>query len=375
MNARTEWTRDALAGIATQHRAALPLLPQGAASPFAGMDLWDMWPIADRDGRTVRRGGRSWWFFLAAPRLDDPEGRHDIARIRLTSHGEDGWRDHGEAFPDGFTPGSREWSGSAILEDDTGTLAQYFTAAGRRGEAVTSYEQRLFVSRGRFVVDGDVPRLHAWSTPEEIVAADGARYTVADETVAPPHGIQGFRDPGYFRDPADGAEYVLFTANAGWSDARVNGVIGMAERDQGAWRLGAPLVAAIDVNSELERPHILFRDGRYYLFWSTQGRRFAEGIVAPTGLYAMVAETMAGPWRPVNGTGLVAANPPEAPTQAYCWWVTGEGEVLSFVDYPGISAAAAGSLADPTERRRIFGGVPAPFFRLAFDGERVTIAP
>ncbi|WP_313537727.1 glycoside hydrolase family 68 protein [Sphingomonas sp.] len=374
MNATAEWTRAAVAGIATQTGAALPLLRPGAWSPVAGLDYWDMWPIADADGRTVLRGGRSWWFFLAAPRLDDPEGRHDIARIRLTSIGGDGvWRDHGDAFPDGFTPGSREWSGSAVLEADGVTMSHYFTAAGRRG-AATTFEQRLFVSRGRFVVDGETPHLGYWGVPEEIVAADGGLYTVANETVAPPHGIQGFRDPSYFRDPADGAEYVLFTANAAWSDAPVNGVIGLARFRDGGWRLSPPLVSAIGVNSELERPHIVLRDELYYLFWSTQGRRFADGITAPTGLYAMVADRMAGPWRPVNGTGLVAANPPEAPVQAYCWWVTDDGYVLSFRDYPGIAPERLETLADVGERRRAFGGAPAPFFLLAFDGDRITLS-
>ncbi|NLS26151.1 Levansucrase [Sphingomonas sp. S2M10] len=374
MTARAEWTRTALAGIARQTGAAIPPLRPGAWSPVADLDYWDMWPIADADGRTVLRGGRSWWFFLAAPRLDDPEARHDVARIRLTSIGGDGvWRDHGDAFPDGFTPGSREWSGSAVLEEDGVTLSHYFTAAGRRGEA-TSFEQRLFVSRGRFHVDGDAAHLSDWSPPEEIVAADGAVYTIANETVAPPHGIQGFRDPGFFRDPADGAAYVLFTANAAWSDARVNGVIGVARRSDDAWRLDPPLLSAIDVNSELERPHIVVRDGRYYLFWSTQARRFATGITAPTGLYAMVAERMAGPWRPANGTGLVAANPPQAPAQAYCWWVTADGYVLSFRDYPGIAPDRLDSLAEVAQRRRAFGGAPAPFFLLAFDGDRVTLS-
>lgn len=374
MRPRAEWTRDAVAGIATQTGAALPVLAPGATSPVPGMDLWDMWPIADADGRTVLSDGRSWWFFLAAPRLDDPEGRHDVARIRLTSHDATGWHDHGDAFPDGFTPGAREWSGSAVLDADGATLTQYFTAAGRRGAGV-SFEQRLFASRGRFLGDGGAATLADWSDPEEIVAADGAWYTVANETVAPPHGIQGFRDPGYFRDPADGADYVLFTANAAWSDDRVNGVIGIARRQDGAWQAEAPLLAAIGVNSELERPHIVVQGGRYYLFWSTQARRFADGLVAPTGLYAMVADTMAGPWRPANGTGLVAANPPEAPTQAYCWWVTGEGAVLSFVDYPGVGPGDTAALADPAGRRRWFGGTPAPFFHLVFDGDRVAIVP
>ncbi|OAN62353.1 glycoside hydrolase family 68 protein [Sphingomonas sp. TDK1] len=374
MKACATWTREAVGSISTQTGATLPLLASAGASPAPGMDLWDMWPIADEAGRTVIRCGRSWWFFLAAPRLEDPESRHDIAHIRLLSHGEDGWRDHGKVFPDDFTPGSREWSGSAVLGADGVTLTQYFTAAGRRGSA-TTFEQRLFFSRARFLIDGETPRLEGWTVPDEVVAADGVIYTVAKETVAPAHGIQGFRDPGYFRDPADGTDYVLFTANAAWSADRVNGVIGVARRDGSAWALAAPLLAAVAVNSELERPHIVVRDGLYYLFWSTQARRFAEGLAAPTGLYAMVAAKMAGPWRPVNGTGLVAANPAEAPTQAYCWWVTGEGEVSSFVDYPGVNAVGAVALRDAAYRRRTFGGVPAPFFRLRFTGDRVTIAP
>ncbi len=366
------WTREAVAGIPAQRDAALPVLAPGGAPLVPDHDVWDMWQIAHPDGSTVRRGGRSWWFFLAAPRLDDPEGRHDAARIWLTSHDADGWRAHGPVFAPGFTPGAREWSGSAVLEADGKTLTHYFTAAGRYGQAIT-FEQRLFVSRGRFLVDGGTPRLEGWSAPEEIVAADGAVYAVADEAVAAPHGIKGFRDPGYFRDPADGADYVLFTANAGWAETPVSGVIGIAQRRDGAWQLQPPLLSAIGVNSELERPHIVHRGGKYYLFWSTQARRFAADIAAPTGLYAMVAESMRGPWRPVNGTGLVAGNPAERPTQAYCWWVTGEGEVLSFVDYPGLDTNGAVTLASAEGRRRHFGGVPAPFFTLDFAGDRVTI--
>lgn len=368
---RASWTREDVAGIATQLGAALPSLSPDRTPILPGMDVWDMWQIADADGATVFRAGRSWWFFLAAPRFADPEARHDVARIWLTSHGPDGWRGHGPAFPEGFTPGAREWSGSAVLDGDGETLTHYFTAAGRRNAPIT-FEQRLFVTQGRFRVEGETPSLTGWTSPREIVAADGACYAVADEAVAPPHGIKGFRDPGYFRDPANGQDYILFTANAGWSGDRVNGVIGMATRDGEGWRLDAPLLDAIGVNSELERPHIIVQGGRYYLFWSTQARRFGEGIAAPTGLYAMVADSLHGTWRPVNGTGLVAANPPEAPAQAYCWWVTGEGQVLSFVDY---AEAGAGGVPQEVEaRRRYFGGVPAPFFTLRFDGDRVTTA-
>ncbi|WP_240313346.1 glycoside hydrolase family 68 protein [Sphingomonas carotinifaciens] len=368
----SHWSADAVAGIPEQMpHASLPVFGAADVVPIApGLDLWDMWQIQRADGSTVIVDGRSFWFFLATERFPDPDMRHDAARIRLTSHGADGWRDHGWTFDPGVTPGSREWSGCAVLGDDAETLTLYFTASGRPG-ALRTFEQRLFETQGRFLVDAGAPRTGDWTTPVESVAADGATYLVADQREAVDDRIKGFRDPGYFRDPADGAEYLLFVGSAGWVDDVHDGVIGAARREGDRWMLIAPPVESIGTNSELERPHVIHRDGRYYLFWSTQGKRFAPGLPGVTGLYAMVAESMAGPWRPVNGTGLVAANPAAEPYQAYCWWVTGELDVISFVDAWGL--AGRDPSADPALRRAQFGGTAAPFFRLSIEGDRVTI--
>lgn len=364
----TRWRAEEARRAAGQPAAALPVITAADIVPvLPGHDVWDMWQIAYVDGRSVLHQARSWWFFLAAPRFDDPEDRHDAARIRLTSHGADGWRDHGDAFPDGFAPGSREWSGSAVLDADETTLTMYFTAAGRRGAART-FEQRLFEARGCFL-DGQVGD---WTPPAESIVADGHTYAHADEAEATDGRIKGFRDPGVFRDPADGAEYLLFVGSAGWVDAVHDGVIGAARRDDPAapWSLAPPLVAAIGVNSELERPHVIHRNGLYYLFWSTQGKRFAPGIGAPTGLYGMVADAMTGPWRPLNGSGLVAANPPQEPHQAYRWWVTGELDVLSFVDAWGVNGVMPDTAA---ARRAHFGGTAAPWFRLILAGDMARV--
>ena len=137
--------------------------------------------------------------------------------------------------------------------------------------------------------------------------------------------------------------------------------------------LGVPLVEAVGVNNELERAHVVVRDGRYYLFWSTQRRTFAPGGVSgPNGLYAMVAERLSGPWIPVNGNGLVAGNPASEPTQGYSWWVTGEGAVWSFIDHWGMRGRTFED--HPELLRSQFGGTPAPVFHLAFAGDRVSIA-
>ncbi|MFM5949370.1 MAG: glycoside hydrolase family 68 protein [Novosphingobium sp.] len=346
-------------GLITAADAA-PILPD--------LDLWDSWPLAREDGSTAEIEGRQYWFFLSAPRFADPGQRHDAARIRLASLGADGWRDHGDCLPAELSPGSREWAGSAVLHDDGESVTLFFTAAGRRGQP-PSFEQRLFGARGRLGADGPGD----WTSSAELVQPDGRRYFVANEGAGTPGMIKAFRDPAWLRDPATGKAHLLFTASAGWDDAAFNGVIGLATMgDDGNWQLEDPLVEAVGVNNELERPHVLVRDGRYYLFWSTQRRTFdPAGPSGPNGLYAMVADRLTGPYRPVNGSGLVAGNPATEPTQGYSWWVTGEGEVWSFIDHWGMQGR--GFAQHPELLRSQFGGTPAPVFKLAFAGDSVTI--
>lgn len=360
----TCWRPEALDG-----GAEIPLITAADALPILpGLDLWDSWPLAHEDGRTAEIGGRQFWFFLSTPCFPDPGQRHNAARIRLASLGADGWRDHGDVLPEATSPGTREWAGSAVLHDDGTSATLFFTAAGRRGE-VPSFEQRLFASSAT-LRGGE---LHDWSTPHEVVRADGERYLIANEGEGKPGLIKAFRDPAWFRDPATGQRHLLFTASAAWDNDDYNGVIGMATLDRaGQWQLDAPLIDAVGVNNELERPHIVVRGGQYYLFWSTQRRTFKPGTPnGPNGLYAMVGDSLLGPWRSVNGNGLVAGNPTTEPTQGYSWWVTGEGEVWSFIDHWGMQGRSFDS--HPELLRGQFGGTPAPVFQLAFAGDQVTL--
>lgn len=352
------------------HAPRLPVIDAAAARPILpGIDLWDCWPLAHEDGTSVVHRGRHWWFFLSAPALPDPADRHLVARIRLLSQGPDGWRDHGPALPDALNPGAREWAGSAVLALDGDRVTLYYTAGGRR-DGPPSFEQRIFAVAGRLHDDG----IDAWQAPVEAIVADGRRYVRdrQERTTVAPGTIKAFRDPAFFRDPASGDAVLLFTGSAGWSVDAHNGVIGIARWRNSAWVLGDPLIEAIGVNNELERPCVVVRDGRYYLFWSTQRHTFADPAHAgPNGLYAMWADRLAGPWHPVNGNALVVANPAAEPTQSYSWWVTGEGHVWSFVDYWGM---AGRTLAEHPELvRSRFGGTPAPVFTLHFAGDRVWV--
>ena len=324
----TAWTAAHVASLAATPWREAPLIdPAGCHPILPGYWLWDFWPAQDEAGDVVTIEGGQLWFALSAPHSPDPVDRHGAARIRAFHRCGDHWRDLGNAMPDGWSPGSREWSGSAIVRGNR--LHLWFTAAGRRGEPAISFEQRLFEVQALI---GPGLELSAWTPPVELVAGNDEWYDPTRHTSGAIGTIKAFRDPAWFRDPLDGTAYLLFAGSVAHSGSAHNGAIGIAVWQDDEWRLQPPLITAEGVNNELERPHIVVFDGRYHLFWSTQASVFAPGLAAPTGLYAMVAPAMAGPWTPVGGSGLVLANPAAAPAQAYSWLVAADGSVTSFVD-------------------------------------------
>jgi len=367
------WRADHIAAIGDVSRNTIPLIDRADVVPILpGVDLWDLWPLQEADGSTAQVDGGSLWFVLCAPALPDPEARHDIVRIRLMHLSDDGvWDDLGNTLPDGLNPGSREWAGSALHHPDTGEVTLFYTVAGYAGEAKSSFAQRLFQTRGRMAGR----RIMDWSAPTESFASDDAHYVLVNQAQGVPGFIKGFRDPAHFRDARDGVTYVVFTGSLKASPHAFNGCIGIARAvDDGLtqWELLPPIWSADGLNNEQERPLLIARDGLYYLFWSTQRKVFApDGPSGPNGVYGAVAADVLGPWEPLNGTGLVAANPQEAPFQAYSWWVDAALDVWGFVDYPGCTAQTR--LDDAAWRRAQFGGTPAPVFRIGLAGARAWV--
>lgn len=86
----------------------------------------------------------------------------------------------------------------------------------------------------------------------------------------------------------------------------------------------------------------------------------------------MVSDSLFGEYRPLNGSGLVLANPDEEPLQSYSWFVTRELLVSSFVDFSGLKGEPIPANTD--EANRLFGGVPAPLLKLTIDGDRCELA-
>lgn len=361
--ATTVWTASALQTLSLDAANQAPVIQSDQAQPMSPeLDVWDAWPLADSSGNPVEWREGELWFALAVPRAEDPEQRHHMARIHHFHRLDDRFQHIGQTLPEALSPGARQWSGSAKLEDGTVTL--YFTAAGRKGDQTLTYHQRIYATQAKLTDDGQFAE---WSAPVEIIAADGNFYRPADENKGEPGKIKAFRDPSYYCDQ-NGKSYLLFTGSSASAPSAHDGVIGIAsQQGDGQFRLLPPLIEATGVNNELERPHIVEHAGALYLFWSTQRGVFAPGIKAPTGLYGAVAQSIEGPWTLLNGHGLVIANPAELPTQAYSWWVLPDLSVASFVDYwrPEVPDAP-----EIESRRARFGGTFAPFLQIALDGDR-----
>ncbi|GAA1002728.1 levansucrase [Acrocarpospora pleiomorpha] len=333
----TLWTRSHLDLITEDPATTAPLILGAVPRLLPDLDIWDMWPIQQEDGTTALFNGHEHWMGLTAPILADPEARHDVARIRLLSHDGTTWTDLGDVFPDGVSPGSREWSGTAIRAAD-GTIRVFYTAAGHRGEPRPTFVQRVVEAPGH----------------REIVRNDGLTYLKAEETEGGPGRIRAFRDPAWFRDPADGRAHLLIAASVSRRGSRV-GAIALASD---GWTLRPPLLVADGVNREIERPHVIWRDGLYYLFFCTHAQSFHPPGKAPTGLYGFAAPTLTGPYEPLNGSGLVIGNPTGQPDQAYAWMVLDDLRAVSFLNY---------------RPEHGFGGTLAPILRLRLDGLTTTI--
>jgi levansucrase len=290
-----------------------------------------------------------------------------------------GWIDLGPLFPDGASPGSREWAGCLVLEPGTDRLLAYYMGAGKRGEPTPTFRQRIMGATAVLRCVSGRPEITGWSPHREVVVADGIRYLPAVQATGEPGFIKAFRDPFYFSDPATGQAYLLFTASLHDSTTDFNGCIGIAQArstDSSEWELLDPVVTADAVNNELERPHVVVRDGRYCLFFSTQQRTFHPDVSGPTGLYGFVGPTVLGPYQPLNGSGLVLRNPPEEPFQAYSWLVLNDLRTVAFVDYYALHGRHRDDLEAEGEAsvRRHFGGTMTPVLQLGVDGDRAWIA-
>lgn len=363
----TAWTRDHIALLDPRGRETAVFTAVDVEPVVDGLYLWDLWPVRFDDGDKAVVEGSELWMALSAPSRLLPGERHDVAAIRLVSQRAGAWSDHGNIFAEHAGAGSREWAGSARYDREGNRMEVLYTAAGRPGEARPSFVQRIIQTVGE--LDPSSMTISDWSPHREILTPDHLYTSTQSQDTGEPGFIKAFRDPFRFTDPRSGETVVLFTASMPDSTTDFDGAVGIARgHDPTSLRLLPPLLTADGVNNELERPHLLYRDGRYYLFFSTQARTFYPDLTGVTGLYGFVGDALDGEWEPLNGSGLVLTNPGEEPYQAYSWLVLNDLTVCSFVDFHSLRGRRPAEIEEAGVGRQHFGGTLAPLERISIIG-------
>ena len=382
------WTASQASAIARSAGNVVPVVQPPETDPAEDVYVWDTWLLRDPNGAVATVDGYRVVFSLTATAELLPGKRHDVAEIRYF-YSRDGrqWHDGGPVF-DGGSLGQRQWAGSALYDD--GAVYVYYTAAGDGEAAALTYTQRPAVAHGgRLVGTAEGLAVDGEWDHEVLFEPDGVWYETREQSSGM---MYTFRDPWFFEDPATGRSYLLFEANTpvragsdacdGDAEARdFNGSVGVAVSPSGdplEWELRPPLVDAVCVNQELERPHVVPNGGRYYLFVSSHQHTFAPGFDGFDGLYGFVADSLFGPYEPLNGTGLVLTNPATAPYQSYSWMAHNHPDgvlvqhFLNYHDFAGGSLDVIGELPEGEQFRR-FGGTLGATVRLGVDGARTRV--
>jgi levansucrase len=394
------WTAEHVEAIEYAPENVAPLVdPDRTSNTLEGYHVWDWWPVRDRNGEVSEIGG---WKIIVALTADDgivPGARHDFAthRLLLSTDGSE-WQDGGRVFPEGSELGTRQWAGSAMYDADQDQIYFFYTAAGR-GENEPSveeahgppdteanvdediygyFEQRMVMARADVSPNDNGIDLSNWTDHYVVGEADGQWYETTHDTEGGAGNITGFRDPEYFFDERTGEEYLTFTANLAGSDCEFNGVVGLARAtsdDLSEWELLPPILHADCVNQELERPHFVVLNERFYLFFSTHEFTFADGLTGPEGLFGFVADDIRGDYTPLNESGLILANPEEDPWQTYSWLVLNNLWVTSFHNTFDVGDRSWGEISAEDDEWQFehFGGNLAPALLIEIDNTSARI--
>ncbi len=385
------WAKSDVEGLHQDTHVTMPLMIHPEGFFEEGVYVWDAWPIRNPDGTVAEIDGWVVKVGLSAEWEEVEETGWEFFtlstwRYWYTRDGE--WQPGGIIFEREEALGSRQWAGSTFYDPETQEVTFYYTATGRpdaesidddmpdrpisiHNEAAgrPSTEQRLAMVTASVSASDDGIAFSDFGEHEIIAEADGKLYDTI-ETYLASDAVYGFRDPEYMVDPYTGKEHILFTANAAGVPGPYNGVVGLLTKNEDEWELEPPIIVSMGVTSQLERPHVIYREDGAYLFFSTHDFTFGPEVHGPRGLYGFYSPTgsLKGRWIPLNEHGLVAANPQEAMDQTYSYLVLPDGLVMSYLNY------TYGFDADPEHDERSFYGGPGPMFRIAVDGSTATVS-
>lgn len=279
-----------LAPLAAVLLTCLLLDPAMAAYPpgvyaVEGQYIWDSWIVED-EGVLHR-------YALSAPKKGyTPNQRHEHAFVRhaISRDGGLSWEDEGPAVtpqPKGTWPDHVVWTSSVMLHKNGKGEKEFLMFITGRSEE-DGETQRIGLTRSK---DGQ-----HFSVPQVILnPSETMGYDITDGDGI----IMAWRDPFLIQDPTDGRWHMLFSAKSKDSCGVIRPTVGHAVADDGSftqWTLRRPMRLP-QYYRQVEVPYMLQRNGKYYLFVSTQANPLEPNNVGKETAYrGYEGDSITGPW-------------------------------------------------------------------------------
>lgn len=321
------------------------------------LDVWDTWPLQNADGTVAEYNGYQIVFGLAG----DPDKGWDtfiyMFYKKIGDNSIDAWKNAGRVFKDSDKYASNdsilnnqaeEWSGSATLTSD-GKVRLFYTNRHGWDPAHGFFGKQTLTTAQVNVSKPDSNTLKIDGVEDHKSIYDGGDSSVY-QTVDKAFGEGNYADNHTLRDPHyvedNGRKYLVFEANTGTDygyqgenslynkayyggsnkffqtekeqllqspkkdlATLANGALGIIEinDDYTIKKEMKPLIASNTVTDEIERANIFKKDGKWYLFASSRGAKMTIDGIDDKDIYLLgyVSDSITGPFKPLNGTGLV----------------------------------------------------------------------
>ena len=395
------WTiADALKVKTDDLTTSMPLISYDFPTMDESIMVWDSGALRNIHGLTVTFKGWYVMWSLVANKVDltnkniytEWHNRNNVAYIGYW-YSKDGveWKFGGRLLNKSADLRPWEWSGGLVMREGKENIVDMFytSVSGEPSESVVS------VSSGKILADKDGVWFEGFDKTTEMFQADGVHYANINEDQ-----YFDFRDPHPFINPNDGQVYCLFEGNvAGMRGSfsltdKETGILppnysvdpgakygaaaigiaklksSYADGDFSEWEMLPPLVTALGVNDQTERPHIVFKDGYTYLFTISHHSTYSGNLQGPDGVYGFVSKDgLFGNYKPMNSSGLVLGNHSSQPYGTYSHFVDMEGYVQSFID---TIPASGQDYQNPSEYR--IGGTLAPTVKIELKEDRSFIS-
>ncbi len=395
----TNWTREQAARITYNNPNRLVPKPDfsNGKALSSKYRLWDNWSLLTESGDVAKVGG--WYVYFVLGERNDGPGESARIYYFYSKNGKDNWIEGGTVTPETFDHTKQEWSGSAIVGSDN-KLHLFYTSSSFVYPGL--YDQNIVTTVMNIEVNGSGVKFNSDGKAKQtlLAKADGKLYETVYQSLdyQNTHGIPqkyAFRDPFFFSDPKTGKKYLIFEGNTGESAGELvqqkyfgnkfyyenhkhdilpnnaesaNASIGILELndDFTKAKLLPPLLASNLVTDETERPSMVYKNGRYYLFTTSHGwlnQDFNNNMHSYDSLHGFTSQNLFGPYSPVNDDGVVLAGTSTGGdlNYTYAWGVQKNGLVLSFADNSTI------------DNQIVAKRDAAPSLKLKFNEDSVTL--